>query len=125
MVCSFLKLQGFFVVRKFIRRTPKHYDGTGVTTHKFSDLLPVVLSQIRDTYQDRPDLILSSWPEVIGPKLASMTQAVSFSDGVLTVKVKNSTLHSLLSRHDKSRILAVLRQKFLKIHIQNIVFRIG
>ncbi|MBA3816389.1 MAG: DUF721 domain-containing protein [Parachlamydiaceae bacterium] len=124
----FHKLQGFSAVRKFnkfIPRTPKYYDGTRVTTHKFSDLLPVVLSQISDTYQDRPDLILSSWPEVIGSKLASMTQAISFFDGVLTVKVKNSTLHSLLSRHDKARILAALRQRFSKIYIQNIVFRIG
>lgn len=112
-------------MRKFIPRTPKYYDGTGVTTHKFSDLLPVVLSQISETYQDRPDLILSSWPEVIGPNLASMTQAVSFSDGVLSVKVKNSTLYSLLSRHDKPRILAALRQRFPKICINNIWFKIG
>lgn len=121
----FRKLQGFSAVRKFIPRTPKYYDGTRVTTHKFSDLLPVVLSQISETYQDRPDLILSSWPEVIGPKLSSMTQAVSFSHGVLTVKVKNSTLYSLLSRHDKPRILAALRQRFPKICINNIWFKIG
>lgn len=106
-------------------RTPKNYDGTGVTTHRVSDLLPVVLSQISETYKDRPDLILAAWPEIIGSKLAAMTQAVSFHEGILTVKVKNSTLHSLLSRHDKYRILAALRQKFSNIYIQNIVFRIG
>lgn len=112
-------------MRKTAPRTPKNYDGTGVTTHRVSDLLPTVLSQISETYQDRPDLILAAWPEIIGSKLAAMTQAVSFSEGILTIKVKNSTLHSLLSRHDKYRILAAIRQRFSKIYIQNIVFRIG
>lgn len=112
-------------MRKTIPRIPKNFDGTGVTTHKVSELLAAVLSQISETYNDRPDLILASWPDIIGPKLAGMTQAVVFNDGVLTVKVKNSTLHSLLSRHDKSRILAALRQRFPKACIQNIVFRIG
>lgn len=107
------------------RRTPKNYDGTGVTTHKVSDLLSSVLSQIGDAYQDRPDLIIASWPEIIGQKLAPMTEAVSFVDGVLVVKVKNSTLHSLLSQHDKQRILSSLRQKFPKVNIKNVFFRIG
>jgi Dna[CI] antecedent, DciA len=111
-------------LRKVFRRTPKNYDGTGVTTHKVSDVLPIVLSQIGEAYHDRPDLILASWPDIIGPKLSVMTHAVSFCEGILTVKVKNSTLHRLLSRHDKPRILASLRQRFPKVYIQNIVFRI-
>lgn len=107
------------------RRTPKDYDGTAVTTHHVSELLTSVLANIGETYQDRPDLLLAAWPEVIGTKLSPMTQAVSFSDGVLLVKVKNSTLHSLLSQHDKPRILSTLRQMFPKITIKNILFRIG
>lgn len=107
------------------RRTPRNYDGTKVTTHRVTDLLPVILSQIGESYQDRPDLILASWPEIIGSNLAPMTKAMSFVDGILIVKVKNSTLHSLLSQHDKPRIISSLRQKFPKIEIKNIVFRIG
>lgn len=112
-------------VGKSIRRTPKGYDGTGLTTHRVSDLLSQVMSQIGDAYQDRPDLILAAWPDIIGQKLAPMAQAVSFVDGVLSVKVKNSTLHSLLSQKDKLRILNSLRQKFPKVEIKNVVFRIG
>ena len=107
------------------RRTPKNYDGTAVTTHKVSDLLGDVVDKIRDKYQIRPDLVLQAWPEVIGSKLAGMTQAVSFNDGILVVKVKNSTLHSLLSLNDKPRIMASLKAKFPKVLIKNIVFRIG
>jgi Dna[CI] antecedent, DciA len=110
---------------KSIRRTPKGYDGSALTTHRFCDLLPNVLSQISEAYHDRPDLVLASWPNIIGQKLAPMTEAISFVDGVLTVKVKNSTLHSLLNQNDKPRILNVLRQSFPNVQIKNIVFRIS
>lgn len=90
-----------------------------------ADLLPFVLSEIGKVHNQRPDLILASWPEIIGPKFAGMTQAVSFANGVLTVKVKNSTLHSLLSQNDKFRILNLLRNKFQHVEIKNISFRIG
>ena len=112
-------------MNKAIFRTPRHYNGTKVTGHKVGDLLPIVLSKIGETYKDRPDLVLASWPDIIGRQLAPMTQAVSFVDGVLVVKVKNSTLHSLLNQNDKMRILQQLRAKFPRIEIKNIVFRIG
>ena len=112
-------------VTKMKLRNPYKYDGTRLTSHSVGDLLSSALSSLSHIYQDRGDLILAAWPEVIGPKLAGMTQAVSFREGVLTVKVRNSTLHSLLSCHDKNKILAALKQKFPKTLIQNIVFRIG
>jgi len=112
-------------VRKSVLRTPKNYDGTRATTHKIGDLLSVLLTQINEGYQERPDLVLAAWPEIIGPKLSPMTQAVSFCEGILTVKVKNSTLYSLLSRHDKFRLLAAIQKRFPKANIQNIVFRIA
>lgn len=113
------------IVTRQTRRLPRDYDGPAVTTHRFGDLLTTVLANISDNYQERPDLILAAWPAVIGQKLAPMTQAVSFAEGVLVVKVKNSTLHSLLSTHDKAKILLSLRQKFPRVAINNIVFRIG
>lgn len=107
------------------RRIPVNYDGTRVTTRTMKDLLPRVLSGIEKTHQQRPDLLLASWPDIIGQQLATMTEAVSFTDGVLVVKVKNSTLHSLLSQHDKPRILDKLRKKFPHTEIKTIIFRIG
>lgn len=87
--------------------------------------MPAVLSRISETFSDRPDLILAAWDEIIGERLAPMTKAVSFVDGVLTVKVKNSTLYSLLSNHDKPKLLEALRAKFPKIKIKTILFKIG
>lgn len=114
------------IVRKYDSRPPKkQYDGTEVTSHRMTDLLPRVLAKIGEVYQQRSDLILVMWPDIIGAQLATMTQAVSFSDGVLFVKVKNSTLHSLLSQNEKLRLLNLLRQKFPHVEIKNICFRIG
>lgn len=112
-------------MRKVGFRTPKNYNGTQTTSRHVADLLSAALSKLSDSCQDRPDLLLAAWPEIIGPKHAPMTQAVSFCEGILTVKVKNSTLHSLLSRHDRYRILAAIQQRFPKANIQNIVFRIA
>lgn len=110
---------------KTLRRTPKYYDGTMVTTHRMSELLPQVLSSIGEVYHDRPDLILAAWPEVIGHHLASQTEAVSFLDGVLVVKVKNSPLYTLLSQYNKPQILSALKTRFPKVQFRNVFFRIG
>jgi len=112
-------------VTRYIPRIPKNYDGPEITTRRMSELLPSVLSQVSDKYQERPDLILASWPEIVGPQLAPMTQAVSFDEGVLYVKVKNSTLYSLLSKNDKPKLIESLRKKFPKVSLRTIVFRIG
>ncbi|MCC5832617.1 MAG: DUF721 domain-containing protein [Chlamydiales bacterium] len=106
-------------------KRPWHYDGPIPTTRHISQLLPRILNDIGKLYHDRPDLVLAAWPDVIGQKLAPMTQAVSFSDGFLIVKVNNSTLYSLLTQNDKPRLLKNLRDKFPRTTIKSIVFQLG
>ena len=108
-----------------MRRVPRHYDGVAVTTHSLQELMPSVLKQISGKFADRPDEILAAWPGLIGPRLAPMTQAVSFNEGMLTVKVKNSTLYSLLCQNDKPKLVQALRAKFPHVNIKTILFRIG
>lgn len=105
-------------------RTPKDYDGTAVTTHQMKHLIPQVLSHIDTVYYQQSNLVLEGWSEIIGSKLAHMTQALSFIDGILVVKVKNSTLHSLINQ-EKPRLLQMLREKFPATKIRTISFRIG
>jgi hypothetical protein len=107
------------------QRTPRNYDGTQVTTHRMADLLPQVLSALSEVQHYRPDLVLAAWPEVIGAKLAGMTEALSFVDGVLLVKVKNSTLYSLLNQYERPRILRNLQAKFPSVRFEKIIFRVG
>ena len=118
-------LGDWLFMRKSTARIPKNYNGIELTTHNVGHLLSAALSKLHGVYQESPELVMAAWSEIIGPKLVSMTQVVSFCDGILTVKVKNATLLSLLSRHDKPRILAALRQKFPRVNIANIIFRIA
>ncbi len=112
-------------MRKSLRRTPRNYDGTELTSHKVSELLPAILAEVGEIYSDRPDLILAAWKDLIGPQLAPMTEATAFKDGQLFVRVSNSTLYSLLSQQEKYKLLQQLKQKFPKTDIRNIIFRIG
>lgn len=106
-------------------RIPRDYDGIGSTNREMRKLLPFLLEQIGEMHGERPDLIVASWPEIIGSKLAPMTKATSYERGVLFVKVNNSTLYSLLSQHEKEPLLKCLRDRFPAIEIKNIVFRLG
>lgn len=110
---------------KRLKRTPRYYDDIRPTTKALAELLPEWMANASSRFQDRPDLILLAWPEIIGEKLAPMTKAVSFVEGVLTVKVKNSSLYSLLVQHEKGRLLGLLHRKFPSVKIQNIVFHLG
>lgn len=112
-------------MNKLRTRKSRYYDGTEITTYQLGELVPRVLSKITHDYRQGADLIMAVWPEIIGPSLSPMAEATSFTDGVLTVKVKNSTLHSLLSQNEKSRLLNLLRQKFPHVDIKTIYFRIG
>lgn len=98
---------------------------TALTSHHISELLPKFLEEMGGMYHGRPDLVLAAWPEVIGASLAPMTQAVSFVDGVLVVKVRNSTLYSLLVQNERGRLMKSLREKFPKTEIKTLHFRLG
>jgi hypothetical protein len=100
-------------------------DRSGLTNKQLKDLLPKALGSIGALHRDRPDLVVAAWPQVIGEKLTAMTKAISFDKGVLYVKVSNSTLYSLLSQHERGRLLKSLREKFPSVEIKNIHFRIG
>ncbi|NGX42814.1 MAG: hypothetical protein K940chlam7_01102 [Chlamydiae bacterium] len=112
-------------MKKSNRDTYRGHNKTNITSRKFCDILPQVLSQINRSHGNRSDLILAVWPQVVGPKISNFTQAVSFTDGILVVVVKNSTLLSLLVQNDKSKILNALRSKFPKVEVRDIVFRHG
>jgi len=103
----------------------KRMGNTDSTNKLIHQVLPGLLGSIGEAHKERPDLILAAWSQVIGDKLAPMTKAVSFDKGVLTVKVKNSTLYSLLSQHERPKLLQCLRERFPSVSIRNIIFRMG
>jgi hypothetical protein len=107
------------------RRTPKNYDGTKVTTRRLDFLAKKLLLEIGNERTKKGDEILAFWPEIVGPSIAPMTYAESYIAGTLVVRVKNSTLYSLLSQYEKARLLKLLKEKFPEAGIANITFRIG
>ncbi|MEN9343528.1 MAG: hypothetical protein RLZZ453_315 [Chlamydiota bacterium] len=95
------------------------------TNKQLKVLLPKVLSQIGALQKERPDLIVAAWQEIVGERVASMTQAVGFERGILAVKVKNSTLYSILSGAERGKLLKLLRGRFPAVEIKNIHFKLG
>ena len=92
---------------------------------KLEALLPSFLRGLADRQRERPDLILAAWPSLIGERLASMARAQAFEEGVLTVKVSNSALLSLMVQNERPRLLEELRKQFPGTKIRDIRFRIG
>lgn len=104
---------------------PFDYLATRLTSKSMQNLLPNILEKISKSQEIRGDLIVQSWPEIIGEKLALMTEAISFERATLYVKVKNATLYSLLTQHEKPKLLKALQEKFPRSGIKNIVFKMG
>jgi hypothetical protein len=99
-------------------------ESPSLTSSHLRDLLPAFLSSLGEKYHDRPALICESWPQIVGDKIAKMTRAWKFDEGILHVTVQNSTLLSLLSQYDKPRLIAKLRGHFPQVEIKTVVFRL-
>ena len=103
-------------------RTPRNYRGTENPAKKMSDLLPDLMAQLGKKAGDSKEDVFRFWFELMGEKMGPMTEPASLVEGVLTVKVKSSTLYSLLVTHERPRLLKRLQEKF---SIRNLVFRVG
>lgn len=103
-------------------RTPRNFDGTRSPGVKIAEILPDLLAGIDRKRGVPREAVFREWALLLGEKMASFTQPVSFEDGVLTVIVKSSTLYSLLRVHEKPRLLRKLQDKF---QVKNLVFKIG
>ncbi|MBU6446703.1 MAG: DUF721 domain-containing protein, partial [Verrucomicrobia bacterium] len=99
-----------------------NYSGTENPVKKAADLLPDILCELGKKSRDPSAEIFRYWQSLMGEKMAPYTEPMSFIEEVLTVKVKNSTLYSLLAGPEKRRLLKKLQEKF---SIRNLVFRVG
>lgn len=106
-------------------RTPKYYSGTNPTGRHIRDLIPGVLSKAAKSIDAQGELILGAWGEIVGETIGKMCSAASFVEGILSVKVKHATLHSLLKDTEKPRLLGEYKKRFPTVKIKDIVFFIG
>ncbi len=108
-----------------LQRTKRAYDGTQSTLKPLEGVLPHVLRKMEGLALSRNDQVLSDWPLIVGPQIAKMTSPVSCKEGVLRVKVANSSLYALLVTREKKRLLDVLRQRHPYASLNNIQFQLG
>jgi uncharacterized secreted protein with C-terminal beta-propeller domain len=94
------------------------------TNNKIIDHLPNILSDIEKKYLNQPNKILDYWPEIVGDKISKLTKAYKFEKNTLYIKVRSSTLYSILSKYEKQKLLNLMQKKFSKQTISNIVFQI-
>lgn len=110
---------------KVIKRIPKNYNGNRPTGRPICELLPQILRQLSNQYQEDYHHILSAWPNIVGEQIGKMSRAVNYNSGILKVYVSNSTLYSLLVEHEKTRLLNIYKKRFPKVHFRDIFFKIG
>lgn len=103
-------------------RTPRNYFGTQNPVKQIAELLPEIIADLGRKAKDPREEIYQFWRDLMGEKMSPLTEPISLADGVLTVKVKSSTLYSLLVTHERPRLLGRLQEKF---SIRNLVFRVG
>ncbi|MEX1013203.1 MAG: DUF721 domain-containing protein [Waddliaceae bacterium] len=108
--------------KRLMRKTR---DGTKVTTKKLKDLLPKTLAEIRKQSQVPTEQIQAYWPEIVGDKISQMSSVEKYSEGVLSIKVQNATLLSLLSQYEKHKILKQYRKYFPNVSFADARFRLG
>ncbi|MCI5052209.1 MAG: DUF721 domain-containing protein [Simkaniaceae bacterium] len=107
-----------------IKRIPKNYDGKRPTGRLIGSLLPRVLKGIQKEVESEVQVVFDTWYEVVGKRLAPMTEAQAFTNGVVFVKVKNATLHSIFSANQKKRLIDEMHKKLPGVRINALVFRI-
>jgi hypothetical protein len=110
----------------FNRKNRAFEMGSQLTSKKLSDVAPCVMQSISIHYAEKPQLVLDTWPQIVGREFAPLTKATQFKEGILEVRVKNSSLMSLLQNPaDKKRIIEAFRARIPGIVLKNIIFRIG
>src|SRR5438105_8157614 len=105
-----------------LMRTIRNYSGTQNSNKILSDLLPEIMTELGKKAQDPREEIFRYWYEIAGEKMGPLTEPVSFMDQVLTVKVKSSTVYSLLVAYERGRLLKQMQSRFT---IRNLFFRVG
>lgn len=95
------------------------------TSKHLKDLLGNFEKKMKSLERVPVEDILNSWPTLVGNNIAEMTKAVEFKDATLFIKVSNAALYSLLTLHEKDRLIDLLKIKYPSVKIKTIQFRLG
>ena len=107
------------------RQTPKNYDGIETTGKLASGMVSNVLKGIQKALDAQPKNVFMVFSGLLDERMRPLVEPVFFAKGILTVKVKNATLLSILSSQEKTRLVHNLRRTIPSVEIQDIVFQSG
>jgi len=88
-------------------------------TRTLSESLSAVLKSYGIDKRIQDYDVINHWPQIVGERIAAVTTAVSVSDRVLYVKVRNSSWRTELT-FLKSEILAKISEKVERARIDDI-----
>lgn len=89
---------------------------------KLRETLGPILETVEKRFQEKPQRVIEAFAEIVGADVAADAKAERFEKGVLYVRVGNATLLMLLKRHEKTRILEELKQKFGENRVVDVRF---
>jgi predicted nucleic acid-binding Zn ribbon protein len=94
-------------------------------TQAVSDALEKVMKQLGLQERLTESQILAAWREIVGEWFFLHTCPDRLRDGVLFVRVVQSSVHFELDRNCKPRIIQKLKAKFPGTRIRDVKFRLG
>jgi predicted nucleic acid-binding Zn ribbon protein len=94
-------------------------------TQSVADTLAGVMRKLGLEERLTESQILAAWKEIVGDWFALHTCPDRIRDGVLFVRVVQSSVHYELDRNCKVRILQKLKARFGPKRIRDIRFRVG
>jgi len=94
-------------------------------TQAVGDTLEKVMRQLGLAERLTEGQILAAWKEIVGDWFALHTCPDRIRDGILYVRVVQSSVHYELDRNWKPKILQKLKSRFGPTRVRDIRFRIG
>ena len=102
-------------------QTPLHTD----TSVPVGTTLTRVLKKLGLPDRLQEDQVLEAWTELVGPFISKHASPLKLAQGVLHVRVLQSTVHYELDRVWKPQILQKFRARFGQRTIREIRFKLG
>jgi predicted nucleic acid-binding Zn ribbon protein len=94
-------------------------------TRSVADTLGAVMRQLGIEERLTESQILAAWREIVGEWFALHTHPDRLREGVLYVRVVQSSIHCELDRNCKAQIVQKLKARFGAKRVRDLKFRVG
>jgi len=92
---------------------------------KIQNILPGILSELKNPQKTKRQQLLEHWEKIAGPKIASHTKPSLGKEGKLFILVDQSTLAYELNQKHKTALLRRAQAQLGEKEIQAVYFKVG